>query len=312
MDKLIIIAGPTGIGKTELSLELAREFQGEIISCDSMQIYQKMDIGTAKLNLKDVDIPHHLIDIIDPKERYSVAEYKQAATKLIQDINSRGKIPFLVGGTGLYINSIVYRLNFSAEVNCDIRNQLKNRYDQEGLEPLVKDLIAFRPEEAKYVDLKNPKRVLRALEIYYAGENREITNFRRENNDYQMVYFALNMDRSRLYQRINARVDKMMEQNLIDEVRFLLESGVDPRAQSMKGIGYKEVVEYLEKQVDYDTMVQNIKQNSRRYAKRQLTWLRRDQRIHWMNREDPQLLEKMKLKIGEKFGIILSDHERSL
>lgn len=304
MENLIILTGPTGIGKTELSLSLAETFNGEIISCDSMQIYRHMNIGTAKIDLKNTKIPHYLIDIREPWEKYSVADFKSDATHFISDINQRGKMPFLVGGTGLYINSIVYQLNFSVEPNWNLRNQLQVRYEKEGLQSLVNELVDVCPKEANLMDLNNPKRVLRALEVYYSGGKRDILNFRKKNEDYHLIYFALDMNRQKLYDRINHRVDQMLACGLLEEVEMLLKDGIEPNNQSMSAIGYKEVVSFLQGNIDYPTMVETLKQNSRRYAKRQLTWFRRDDRIQWMDREDPNLLENMKRIIGETFGTI--------
>lgn len=300
MEKLVIITGPTGIGKTEISLRLAKKYKGEIISSDSMQIYKKLDIGTAKLDLSKTTIPHYMIDVVEADENFSVAEFKNKSKKIISDINERGGIPFVVGGTGLYINSLVYNLDFTeTEADYQYRNELNKILEKDGSEILYNKLLDLNSDMAEKIHKNNGQRIIRALEILKNG-NEKGNNFRQENKDYNLVYIGLNMDRERLYDRINDRVDKMINLGLVEEVKGLLNDGIDKNSQSLKAIGYKEVISYLDNEIDYDEMVELIKKNSRHYAKRQLTWFRRDERIKWFDRESENLLEDIENYIDSK------------
>ncbi|WP_062552273.1 tRNA (adenosine(37)-N6)-dimethylallyltransferase MiaA [Peptoniphilus phoceensis] len=300
MEKLVIITGPTGIGKTELSLELAKKYKGEIISSDSMQIYKKLDIGTAKIDLSKTTIPHHMIDIVEANETFSVAEFKNMSKAIISDINKRGRVPFVVGGTGLYINSLVYNLDFTeTEADYQYRNELNKILENEGSEVLYNKLFALNSDMAKKIHKNNGQRIIRALEILKDG-NIKGNKFREENKDYNLVYIGLNMDRKRLYDKINSRVEKMINLGLVEEVQGLLKEGIDKNSQSLKAIGYKEVISYLDNEIDYYEMVDLIKKNSRHYAKRQLTWFRRDDRIKWFDRESDNLLEDIENYINCK------------
>ncbi|MFR7872623.1 tRNA (adenosine(37)-N6)-dimethylallyltransferase MiaA [Peptoniphilus sp. HMSC062D09] len=300
MENLVIITGPTGIGKTELSLELAKKYKGEIISSDSMQIYKKLNIGTAKIDLDKTSIPHHMIDIIEPSDNFTVADFKSSATKIITDINNRGGLPFLVGGTGLYINSLVYNLDFTeTEPDYEYRDELREILEEEGSEFLYEKLQDQDRNMAEKIHKNNGQRIIRALEIIKNG-NKKGDNFREENNDYNLIYIGLNMDRAKLYQKINQRVDKMIDLGLIDEVKNLLDEGLDKNSQSLKAIGYKEVISYLDGEIDFDEMVGLIKKNSRHYAKRQLTWFRRDKRIKWFDRESDAILSDIKNYIDSR------------
>ncbi len=290
MENLVIITGPTGIGKTELSLDLAKKYRGEIISSDSMQIYKKLNIGTAKIDLDKTSIPHHMIDIIDPSDNFTVADFKNEAKKIITDINNRGGLPFLVGGTGLYINSLVYNLDFTeTEPDYEYRDELREILEEEGSEFLYEKLQDQDRDMAEKIHKNNGQRIIRALEILKSG-NKKGDNFRQENKDYNLIYIGLNMDRAKLYEKINQRVDKMIDLGLVDEVKNLLDEGLDKNSQSLKAIGYKEVIAYLDDEMNFDEMVDLIKKNSRHYAKRQLTWFRRDDRIKWFDRESDTLL----------------------
>lgn len=300
MEKLVIITGPTGIGKTEISLKLAKKYKGEIISSDSMQIYKKLDIGTAKLDLSKTTIPHYMIDVVEADENFSVAEFKNKSKKIISDINERGGIPFVVGGTGLYINSLVYNLDFTeTEADYQYRNELNKILEKDGSEVLYNKLLDLNSDMAEKIHKNNGQRIIRALEILKNG-NEKGNNFRKENKDYNLLYIGLNMDRERLYDRINDRVDKMINLGLVEEVKGLLNDGIDKNSQSLKAIGYKEVISYLDNEIDYDEMVELIKKNSRHYAKRQLTWFRRDDRIKWFDRESENLLEDIENYIDSK------------
>lgn len=300
MENLVIITGPTGIGKTELSLELAKKYKGEIISSDSMQIYKKLNIGTAKIDLDKTSIPHHMIDIIEPSDNFTVADFKSSARKIITDINNKGGLPFLVGGTGLYINSLVYNLDFTeTEPDYEYRDELREILEEEGSEFLYEKLQDQDRNMAEKIHKNNGQRIIRALEILKNG-NKKGDNFREENNDYNLIYIGLNMDRAKLYEKINQRVDKMIDLGLIDEVKNLLDEELDKNSQSLKAIGYKEVISYLDGEIDFDEMVDLIKKNSRHYAKRQLTWFRRDKRIKWFDRESDAILSDIKNYIDSR------------
>lgn len=300
MENLVIITGPTGIGKTELSLELAKKYKGEIISSDSMQIYKKLNIGTAKIDLNKTSIPHHMIDIIEPSDNFTVADFKNQAKKIITDINNKGGLPFLIGGTGLYINSLVYNLDFTeTQPDYDYRDELREILDQEGSEFLYEKLQDQDRAMAEKIHKNNAQRIIRALEILKSG-NKKGDNFREENNDYNLIYIGLNMDRAKLYEKINQRVDKMIDLGLVDEVKNLLDEGLDKNSQSLKAIGYKEVISYLDGIIDFDEMVDLIKKNSRHYAKRQLTWFRREKRIKWFDRESDTILSDIENYIDSR------------
>ncbi len=290
-NKILIIAGPTAVGKTSLSIKLAKELNGEIVSTDSMQIYKYMDIGSAKITSDEMEgIPHHMIDVVDPGTSFSVAEYKEIATKCINDIISRGKLPILVGGTGLYINALTCNMNFTeAESDNEYRKELEELADKNGnifIHEMLKDID---PISYKEIHFNNRKRVIRALEVFKLT-NKPFSSFNSGddfyNCPYDVRYYVINMDRSKLYERINLRVDIMLEKGLIDECIKLKDMGYNSLMQSMQGIGYKEIFYYLENKISYTEAIDMIKQGSRNYAKRQLTWFRRDPRAIFLNRDD--------------------------
>lgn len=290
-NKLLIIAGPTAVGKTDLSIKLAKELNGEIVSTDSMQIYKYMDIGSAKVTKEEMDgVVHHMIDVIEPDKPFSVAEYKMMATKCIEDILSRGKLPILVGGTGLYINSITCNMNFTeAESDEAYRKELEalaNEYGNEYIHNMLKDIDPISFKEIHY---NNRKRVIRALEVYKLTK-KPFSSFNVGddfyNGPYDVKYYVLNMDREKLYERINLRVDIMLKNGLIGECIKLKDMGYNSLMQSMQGIGYKEVFYYLDNKISYEEAVEMIKQGSRNYAKRQLTWFRRDPRVTYLNKDE--------------------------
>lgn len=290
-EKLLIITGPTGIGKTSLSIEIAKRIDGEIISADSMQIYKYMNIGTAKIKDEEMDgIPHHLIDFLDLDEDFSVSDFRERAKKIITKLNNRDKIPMVVGGTGLYINSLVYDLNFTRVASDEgIRERLEGIKEEFGNEYLLSMLQVIDPKSAEKINVNDTKRVIRAIEIYeITGKpmSQHNNNFRKINEDYDLIIIGLNMDRKALYDRINDRVDIMFEEGLVDEVKGLLSSGYDKNLVSIQAIGYKEVIMYLEGEITLDRAIELIKQGSRNYAKRQLTWFRRDDRVKWFNRDE--------------------------
>lgn len=290
-EKLLIITGPTGIGKTSLSIEIAKKIDGEIISADSMQIYKYMNIGTAKIKDEEMDgIPHHLIDFLDLDEDFSVSDFRERAKKIITKLNNQDKIPMVVGGTGLYINSLVYDLNFTRVASDEeIRSRLEGIKEEFGNEYLLNMLQEIDPKSAEKINVNDTKRVIRAIEIYeITGKpmSQHNNNFRKINEDYDLIIIGLNMDRKALYDRINDRVDIMFEEGLVDEVKGLLSSGYDKNLVSMQAIGYKEIIMYLEDEITLDRAIELIKQGSRNYAKRQLTWFRRDDRVKWFNRDE--------------------------
>lgn len=298
-ENLCIITGPTGIGKTKLSLELAKSLNGEIISSDSMQIYKYMDIGTAKIDPLEMDgIAHHLIDCVYPDQAFTVSDFKSESKKIISQINDRENLPIVVGGTGLYINSLVYDLNFT-KVALDpvIREKYEEIAKKEGLEYLHKLLKDIDPVSSEKININDKKRVIRALEIYDITGNPMSDynkNFRKENKDYNLSMICLNMDRVKLYDRINRRVDTMMEDGLLEEVKQLLRNGYDPKSIALQGIGYKELIMHLNGNLTREEAVNLIKQKSRNYAKRQITWFRRDERYKWINVDEFQDFNSLK------------------
>ena len=285
--KVIVICGPTASGKTALSIELAKKINGEIVSCDSMQIYKEMDIGTAKPTLEEMQgIKHYMIGIISPNERYSVADYKKDAKKAIREILNKGKVPIVVGGTGLYIDSLIYEIEYqNIEFDREYREYLEKEVKEKGLEELYNEAKEIDPQAIEKISKNDKKRILRILEIYHAtGENKteQERKSRQKEVEYDYKVYALNMDREKLYDRINKRVDKMIEEGLIQEVEKIYKKYNDfPTA--MQGLGYKEVVEYLEGKLTKEEMIEKIKQETRRYAKRQLTWFRKNKQTIWLD-----------------------------
>ena len=301
-NKLFILMGPTAVGKTKVSINIGKRLNGEIISADSMQIYKHMNIGTAKVSKQEMDgVPHHLINIIDPDEDFSVSNYKELATTTICQINSKGKLPIVVGGTGLYINSLTYKLNFaSIAPDKPIRERLESIGDQYGNEYLHSLLLKVDKDSGDRISIKDRKRIIRALEIYeLTGKTMTEYNkdFRSENQDYDLSMICLSMNRAKLYERINQRVDIMLEQGLVDEVKDLLDMGYNKNLVSLQGIGYKEIIMYLNHLYSLDEAIDKIKQGSRNYAKRQLTWFRRDTRIKWVDVDDFKDLDNLSKEI---------------
>ncbi len=284
--KVIVICGPTASGKTSLSIAVAKAIGGEIISADSMQIYRYMDIGTAKVTKEEAQgIPHYLIDVIEPNERYSVADYKIAAEQAIQAILDKGKVPIIVGGTGLYVDALIYGIEYpEIEFDADYRQQLEKQVEEQGLAVLYAQAKEIDPEACEKISENDQKRILRVLEIFHAtGKNKtwhEIQS-RKKGVPYDYQVYALDMDRTLLYERINRRVDIMLEKGLVQEVQNLLTRYTEfPTA--MQGLGYKEVVEYLKGNYSQQEMKETIQQESRRYAKRQLTWFRKNKQTIWL------------------------------
>ena len=310
-EKVIVIGGPTASGKTALSIELAKKINGEIISADSMQIYKDMNIGTAKPSKEEQDgIKHYLLDFIIPEERYSVAEYKKEAKKAIKEIIKKGKIPIIVGGTGLYINSLIYEIEYpDIEVDLNYREELENRVKTEGLDVLYNEALKLDKEAIKKISINDKKRILRILEIYHqTGKKKsELDRKSRKEPEYDYKMFAITMPREILYDRINTRVEIMIENGLIEEVDNLCKK-YKKFPTAMQGLGYKEVVEYLDHKVTKQEMIDKIKQESRRYAKRQLTWFRKNKETIWLdgtnniqNNIEVILEEINNSETGEKF-----------
>lgn len=284
---VIAVAGPTASGKTELGVRLAEHYGGEVVSADSMQIYKKMNIATAKPTKEEMrGIPHHLIDFVEPTESYSVARYKTDAQNAIEDITSRGKLPIIVGGTGLYIDSLLENIEFfDAEVDESLRQKLYERAEAEGAEKLYSELSKIDPKSAEKIHSNNIKKVIRALEIYYATGRKiseQVDLSRLSGTPYECVIIGLtSKDRQYLYDRINRRVDKMLELGLLEEAReFYSVYGVKTANQA---IGYKEILPYLQGEKSLGECVEHLKMQTRRYAKRQLTWFRRNEKIRFLS-----------------------------
>lgn len=289
--KIIVIAGPTASGKTALSIELAKNINGEIISSDSMQIYQGMDIGTAKVTPEEMQgIQHYLLDFVPPDKRYSVSDFKKDAEKAIEGILAKGKVPIIAGGTGLYIDSLVYGIEYpEMEYDETYRDFLMQQAQtEEGLKAIYEKAKQIDEEAMLHISSNDKKRIIRVLEIYKAtGKNKteqeKLSRIHGVPYDYKV--FAIDMKREKLYERINQRVDLMLEQGLVEEVKNLRDKYQEfPTA--MQGLGYKEVVEYLKKECTYGEMVEKLKQETRRYAKRQLTWFRKNKETVWLKAEN--------------------------
>ena len=285
--KVIVICGPTASGKTSLSISLAKKINGEIVSCDSMQIYKEMDIGSAKPTVEEMqEIKHYLVDFVSPEKRYSVSEYKEDASKAIEEIINKGKTPIIVGGTGLYLNSLIYNIQYNEmEVDLNYRRELEKEAEEYGLEVLYNRAKEIDPEAMEKVSANDKKRITRVLEIYNAtGRNKtELEKKSRKEVPYNYLIFGINMERSILYDRINKRVDIMLEQGLIEEVKNLINK-YSNMPTAMQGLGYKEVKEFLDGNISKEEMIEKIKMETRRYAKRQITWFKRIKNIIWLDR----------------------------
>ena len=285
-DKVIVICGPTASGKTALSIELAKKVNGEIISCDSMQIYKDMNIGTAKPTIEEMQgIKHYLLDFVSPNERYSVADFKKDAKNAIKEILSKGKVPIIVGGTGLYLDSLIYEIEYqNIEFDENYRKELEQEVEEKGLEELYEQAKKIDPVAIEKISKNDKKRILRILEIYNAtGKNKTEQEIESRKNEVEYDYkvYAISWDREELYARINKRVDLMIEQGLIDEVKNILQK-YEQFPTAMQGLGYKEVVEYLQGKCTKQEMIEKIKMETRRYAKRQMTWFRKNKQTIWI------------------------------
>lgn len=284
---LIIITGPTAAGKTALSIALAKAVGGEIISADSMQIYRHMDIGSAKIRPEEMEgIPHHLIDVLEPWEDFNVVTFQQLAREAVADIRSRGRIPILAGGTGFYIQALLYDIDFKENPEGGaIRRELEALASEQGPEHLHRLLKEVDPESAEAIHAHNVKRVIRALEYYrQTGEKISVHNAREQQKEspYDFRYYVINMERSRLYQRIDQRVDLMLKEGLVDEVKALQQMGCKRGMVSMQGLGYKEILDYLNGACTLEEAVYTLKRDTRHFAKRQLTWFKRERDVRWL------------------------------
>ena len=289
MNNLICIAGPTASGKTALSIALAKQLDAQIVSCDSMQVYKRMDIGTAKPSIREREgIVHHMLDVAEPWEDFSVSRYCQMASSIIDDILAQGKTAIVCGGTGLYMDSLIKGNTFAPFPSTGVREALEKRADTEGMEVLLAELTAIDPEAAQRLHLKDRKRIIRALEVYLeTGETITAHNIKTQSipPKYTPVWFALeDENRQDLYDRIDRRVVQMVEDGLIPEIQSLLEAGIPPHSTAMQAIGYKEFVGALAGECSIDQAIAQVQQSSRQYAKRQLTWFRRNTSIHWLRR----------------------------
>jgi len=304
MNQIVVVAGPTASGKTSFAISLARQFDGEIISADSMQIYRGMDIASAKPTPEELAAaPHHMIDIISPFEPFSVADYVKRAKVCIESVLSRGKLPIVAGGTGLYISSLVDNVEFAEEkTDTAVRERLFREAEASGIEPLYQRLCDLDPKAAEKIHPNNQKRVIRALEIYETtGLTLSEQNARSKQNPSPFAPFmiALAPEREVLYERINLRVDAMAEQGLFEEAAALAAQGLTRDMQSMQGIGYKEVFSYMEGKTTKEECLEEIKQATRRYAKRQLTWFRRDVRYRWVDSVNAAALQAVTEALAE-------------
>lgn len=284
---IIAVAGPTAVGKTKFAILLAQEFDGEVVSCDSMQLYKFMDIGSAKPTPEEMMLAkHHLVDLIDPRDEFSVAQYQKLAKAAIKDILYRGKTPIISGGTGLYLNSLLYDMDFSsAPGDNSYRDELTEIAEKDGREALHKMLEEQDPTAAAAIHPNNTKKIIRALERLKEGEGqiRQFSDITAETKDYETVLIGLTRERAELYDRINKRVDILMDEGLLEEVKGLADMGLTKENISMKGIGYKELMDHLDGISTLDAAIDTIKKNTRHYAKKQLTWFRRYDKMKWFN-----------------------------
>ena len=301
MDKIICIAGPTASGKTSLSVALARLYDAEVVSCDSMQIYRGMDIGTAKPTREEMgDIPHHMLDVADPREDFSVSRYCAMAAPIVDDILARGKTAIIVGGTGLYMDALIRGNDFAPCPSTGMREKLEQQADREGMEAMLSLLSSIDPASAEKLHLSDRKRILRALEVYY--ETGQTITAHNEKTKlipprYRPVWFALqDEDRQALYERIDRRVEIMLRGGLLEEIRSLLEAGIPEKCTALQAIGYKEFIAALNGECSVEEAAALVQQSSRRYAKRQLTWFRRNDAIHWLTRRTGEGTEEIVAK----------------
>lgn len=307
---LVILTGPTAVGKSELSIELARQIGGEIISADSMQVYRQMDIGSAKIRPEQMGgVPHHLIDVLDPTEEFNVVAFQQLAKKAMAGIYERGHIPIVVGGTGFYIQALLYDIDFTQnDEDTALRSRLEELAATQGSKALYEQLRQIDPESCEIIHAHNVKRVIRAIE-FYEKTGTKISEHnkqqRKRTSPYNFAYFVLTDDRNRLYGRIEERVDRMLDEGLVDEVSALAAAGCTRDMVSMQGLGYKEILDYLNNKCSLEEAVYTLKRDTRHFAKRQLTWFRRERDVLWINKpeyayDDASILEHIMSELGRK------------
>ena len=304
MNNIICIAGPTASGKTALAVELAKEFNGEVVSCDSMQVYRRMDIGTAKPTQDEMQgIVHHMLDVAEPDEDFSVSRYCEMAAPIVDDIIARGKTAIIAGGTGLYMDALIKGNDFAPYPTTGRREELEEKADREGMESLMDWLKEIDPEAAARLHLADRKRIIRALEVYLeTGETITAHNLRTQQIPprYSPLWLGIDFaERSELYRRIDLRVDIMLQMGLIDEIKALLAQGVPPKCTAMQAIGYKEFVSALEGHGSIEEAAELVRQSSRHYAKRQLTWFRRNKNMNWLIRDREEILSAARRHIHE-------------
>lgn len=307
---LLILTGPTAVGKTRLSIKLAKAVNGEIISADSMQVYRYMDIGSAKIKPEETaGVPHHLIDVLDPEEEFNVVTFQKMCKKCMEEIYGRGHVPILTGGTGFYIQSVLYDIDFTENAeDTTIRDRLEKEAEEKGAEYLHGKLREVDPASAGAIHANNIKRVIRALEFYeQTGEKISLHNEteRQKESVYASCYFVLNDDREKLYERIDRRVDEMLAEGLVAEVEALKKRGCTRKLVSMQGLGYKEILAYLDGEYSLEEAVYRIKRDTRHFAKRQITWFKREKEVIWINKpdfsyDDDKILDFMKKEMEAK------------
>lgn len=301
MNNIICIAGPTASGKTALAVELAKVANGEVVSCDSMQIYKYMDIGTAKPTLEEMDgIPHHMLDVAEPWEEFSVSRYCEMASPIVDDILARGKTAIIAGGTGLYMDSLIRGNSFAPFPSTGRREELELLAQKHGIEAVLSQLQAVDPESAARLHPSDQKRIIRAMEVYLeTGETITSHNLKTQAMPpkYTPIWFGLeDVCRQDLYDRIDKRVDKMLDAGLLEEIRNLLDKGMPEKCTAMQAIGYKEFVAALSGQCTIEEATAQVQQSSRRYAKRQLTWFRRNSAMHWLSRNPGETTKEILLR----------------
>ena len=307
---MIILTGPTAVGKTDLSIQLAKAMNGEIISADSMQVYRHMDIGSAKVTPEEMDgVPHHLIDVLEPEEEFNVVVFQKLAKEALTGIYERGHIPIIVGGTGFYIQALLYDIDFTEnDGDTAIRRELEKLAQTQGAGFLHQMLQEIDPESAAAIHQNNVKRVIRAIEFYrQTGKKISLHNEqeREKQSPYQFLYYVLDTDRKTLYERIDRRVDLMMEHGLVDEVKHLADMGCTRDMVSMQGLGYKEILDYLSGEIPLEEAVYILKRDTRHFAKRQITWFKRERDVRWLELEQFQNDRKKVLEhiLDEREGI---------
>ncbi len=308
-EPLVILTGPTAVGKTKLSIALAKAIGGEIISADSMQVYRHMDIGSAKIRLEEMEgIPHYLVDVLEPWEEFHVVRFQQMAKEAMKKIREHGHIPILVGGTGFYIQAIVKDIDFTENEASPYREELTRLAEEKGADFLYEKLQKVDPKSAQIIHAHNVKRIIRALE-FYQMTGKKISEHNKEqiekSSPYQFAYFVLQDERTKLYKRIEARIDEMLQDGLIEEVTALKEMGLKRGMVSMQGLGYKEILAYLDGECTLEEAVEILKRDTRHFAKRQITWFRREEEVIWLDKgkfayQEEQILEAMLQILREK------------